>query len=62
MTDRYGKVRVIKIREAFNELREACRDEGTDRIQNALDRYEPWAAYVLTEKEGAAVRVSRQNE
>ncbi len=50
-SDRYGKVRVIKIQQAFNKLRADCRDEGTERIQNALDDYEPWADYVFT-KEG----------
>lgn len=43
--ERYGDVRITKIRAAFNELRAACRDEGTPRIQEALDRYEPWADF-----------------
>ena len=49
MTDRYGNVKVIKIVAAFNELRDACRSEGTPRIQDAIDRYEPWADYVMQE-------------
>ena len=48
MSERYGDVRVSKIIAAFNELREACRAEGTPRIQEALDRYEPWADYAFT--------------
>lgn len=50
MTDdpaRYGKTRVAKILAAFNELRDACRAEGTPRIQDAFDRYEPWADYAM---------------
>lgn len=48
-SDRYGNVKVIKIVAAFNELRDACRSEGTPRIQEAIDRYEPWADYVMQE-------------
>lgn len=46
----YGRTNVAKIIAAFNELRAACRDEGTPRIQDALDRYEPWADFVMQER------------
>ena len=46
LIERYGDVRITKIMAAFKELRTACRDEGTPRIQEALDRYEPWADFV----------------
>lgn len=53
MTDRYGKTRVSKIKEAVDELRAACRSEGTERVQAAWDRFEPWATIVFEErKEG----------
>lgn len=48
---KYGKVRISKILAAFNELREACRAEGTPRIQDAIDRYEPWADCALARPE-----------
>ena len=47
MGERYGRVRVTKIKAAYDELRAACREEGTERIQAAIDRYEPWADYAF---------------
>lgn len=46
-SDRYGSVRITKIKAAYDELRAACRDEGTPRIQEALDRYEQWADFAF---------------
>lgn len=50
--DRYGAVRVTKIKAAYDELRAACREEGTPRIQDALDRYEPWADFAYLRRGG----------
>lgn len=50
MTDRYGDVSFPDLKAAYDALRAACREEGTPRIQAALDRYEPWADYVYQEK------------
>lgn len=47
--ERYGRVKVSKIMTAFNELRDACRSEGTPRIQDAIDRYEQWADFAYTQ-------------
>lgn len=44
---RYGRTKVAKIKAAYDELRAACRAEGTPRIQDAVDRYEQWADYVM---------------
>lgn len=35
----------------INELRAACRDEGTPRIQNAIDNAERWFGVVTPETE-----------
>lgn len=44
---RYGRTRVTKIRSAFADLRVAVQAGDMERAQEALDRYEPWADYVL---------------
>lgn len=44
---RYGRTRVTKIRSAYNDLRAAVQAGDIERAQEALDRYEPWADYVL---------------
>lgn len=44
---RYGRTRVTKIRSAFADLRAAVQAGDIERAQEALDRYEPWADYVL---------------
>lgn len=41
-TDRYGSVRIYKIRQAQADLRRAIRREGTPAVQEAWDRLEPW--------------------
>lgn len=46
-TSRYGRTRVAKIRAAYNDLRAAVQAGDIERAQEALDRYEPWADYVL---------------
>lgn len=48
---RYGNTRIHKIHKAIKDLREACRSEGTPRIQSALDRLEPWIDYLYQEEE-----------
>lgn len=64
MSDRYGNVRITKIKTAFDELRAACRAEGTPRIQQAIDRYEPWADFAFARpsdsKRGRAVAKKRK--
>lgn len=50
MTERYGKLRVAKIRSAYNELREAIRAGDLERAEVALDRYEQWADYIFDER------------
>ncbi|WP_306150663.1 hypothetical protein [Roseovarius sp. MMSF_3281] len=40
--DRYGNTRISKIRKAVNDLRRAIQREGTQDIQVAWDRLEPW--------------------
>ena len=47
-TERYGMVKISKLRAAVNELREACREEGNPRIQKAWDRAEPWLDRIFT--------------
>jgi hypothetical protein len=44
----YGKARIVTLRKAVDELRQACRQEGTPRIQDAIDRAEPWIAAIFT--------------
>ena len=44
----YGKARIATLRKAVDELRQACRQEGTPRIQDAIDRAEPWIAAIFT--------------
>lgn len=48
----YGKARIATLRKAVDELRQACRQEGTPRIQDAIDRAEPWIDAIFTTKEG----------
>lgn len=50
MTERYGNVRIAKIRSAYNELRDAVRSGDFDRANAALDRYEQWANFAEQEK------------
>ena len=52
MTDkqRHGNVRISKVIAAESELREAIRNEGTPRIQDAWDRCEPWLDAIFTSK------------
>ena len=50
MTERYGNVRIAKIRSAYNVLREAVRSGDFDRANAALDRYEQWANFAEQEK------------
>lgn len=38
---KYGRRNIAKMRDEINELRRACRDEGSPRIQAALDAVEP---------------------
>lgn len=44
---RYGRVRVSKIRAAFNDLRTAVRAGDQEGAEGALDRLEPWADYIF---------------
>lgn len=51
MTDsRYGTLRVSKIRECFNALRDCVRRWDFEGAESALDRYEQWADYLLDER------------
>lgn len=50
MTERYGKLRVAKIRSAYNELRAAIRAGDLERAEVALDRYEQWADFIFDER------------
>ncbi|WP_386681937.1 hypothetical protein [Loktanella sp. R86503] len=50
----FGRVRIVTILKAVNELRAACREEGTPRIQAAIDRAEPWFGEIFTTKEDDA--------
>ncbi len=50
MTTRYGMVKVSKVRAAYDELRRAVRSGDVEAADKALDRYEPWADYVFSEK------------
>lgn len=52
MTNPYGNVRPATIQRAIDELRAACRDEGTPRIQEAWDRLEPWVDVVYQGDKG----------
>lgn len=47
-TSRYGRTRIAKIRAAYADLRAAVQAGDIERAQEALDRYEPWADYVLS--------------
>jgi hypothetical protein len=44
----FGKVEIAELIAAVNELRSACREEGTPRIQAAIDRAEPWFDPIFT--------------
>ncbi len=46
--ERYGNVRVAKIRAAYNDLRKAIRSGDVEAADAALDRYEPWADYIFS--------------
>lgn len=50
MSERYGKTRVSKIRDAYNKLRAAIRAGDIEAAEVALDRYEPWADYIFDER------------
>lgn len=55
MNERYGNVKVTKIRAAYNALREAVRAGDMDAANAALDRYEPWADYIFDGRHRGAV-------
>jgi len=48
--ERYGRVRVSKVRAAYNDLRTAVRAGDIEAAQEALDRYEQWADIVFDER------------
>lgn len=50
MTARYGRVKVSKIRQAYNDLRAAIRSGDIVAANEALDRYEQWADFVFDER------------
>ena len=45
--EKYGVLRVSKIRQAYNELRAAIRSGDLEAAEKALDRYEPWADFIF---------------
>lgn len=47
ISDRYGVLRVSKIRDAYNDLRAAIRSGDLDAAEKAFDRYEPWADFIF---------------
>jgi hypothetical protein len=47
MSDRYGNVRIAKIMQAYNDLRQAVRAHDASAAETALDRYEQWADYAF---------------
>lgn len=51
--DRYGRVRVTKIRAAYNNLRSAIRGGDIVAANEALDRYEQWADFVFDARHDA---------
>ena len=48
--ERYGSVKVSKIRAAYNDLRAAIRTGDIVAANEALDRYEQWADFVFDER------------
>lgn len=48
LIERYGNVKILKLRRAVNELRTLIRREGTPDIQSAWDRCEPWLDRIFT--------------
>lgn len=50
MSERYGNLRVSKIRAAYSDLRRAIRSGDLDAAEKALDRYEQWADYIFDER------------
>ncbi|MGI3168441.1 hypothetical protein ACRARG_04765 [Pseudooceanicola sp. C21-150M6] len=47
MTPRYGRTRIGKIRNAYDDLRDAIQRRDLEAAETALERYEPWASYVF---------------
>lgn len=45
--EKYGAVRIAKIRDAYNDLRAAIRSGDLDAAEKAFDRYEPWADFIF---------------
>ena len=45
--ERYGRVKVSKIRAAYNDLRTAIRSGDIIAANDALDRFEQWADFVF---------------
>jgi hypothetical protein len=57
----FGEVPFARLKAAYDELRAACRAEGTPRIQDAIDAWEPLADFAfqrptLSEADIAEVR------
>lgn len=50
MTQRYGRLKVSKIRAAYNDMRDAIRRGDMEAAETALDRYEQRADYVFDER------------
>lgn len=44
---RYGKVRIVTIKAAYDDLRAAVRSHDAEAAEAALDRYEQWADYAF---------------
>lgn len=52
IVERYGNTKIVKLRRAVDDLRQAIRNEGTPAIQDAWDRAEPWVDRIfVTESE-----------
>lgn len=52
MAERYGRTKVAKIITAYDDLRRAIRERDLEAAEDALDRYEQWAGYVLSRAGG----------
>ena len=51
--ERYGRVKVSKIRAAYHDLRTAIRGGDIVAANEALDRYEQWADFVFDARHDA---------
>ena len=49
MSERYGRTKVSKIRQAYNDLRSAIASGDMEKAQEAFDRYEQWSDYIYGE-------------